>query len=111
MVSKSDSISRRLTSLMKEKKMTLAMASKVSGIAKSTIQSWRTGSSPTDFEGLKKLADSLGVSLEFVLTGEDSKQNNGKEITLAEAFQCEEPLFDGFCKVSITRLIPRDKKK
>ncbi len=66
-----ESFSARLDELMQERKMTLRQAEVTCGVPKSTIQDWKSGIAPTDFDGVRKLAAALGVSFSFLLTGAD----------------------------------------
>lgn len=46
-----------------------AAAAKAAGVAKSTLQNWIEGKSDPSFEGLVKLANAAGVSVEWLATG------------------------------------------
>ena len=54
-----------LTSLMKEKKITVREAANIAGVAKSTIDNWRSGAMPEDFLAVKKLAKALLAILQM----------------------------------------------
>ncbi len=107
---KSDSsFSNRLVALMTERGLTLRDAAKISGVSLSTVQSWRSGSIPHDWMAVKKLADTLGTSLSYLLTGIDEARS-GMIPSVSQVFGDGGLLFDGFAKITIQRLIPKDKK-
>lgn len=98
-----------LNRLMTEKNISVRRAADMAGVSPSTVNSWRSGSAPTDFKAIRKLAKGLRVSFEFLLTGESEIRS--AEISLTEIFEEESPIFDGYARISIKRLIPRAKKE
>ena len=103
---KKNPFSRILTSVMKEKGVTVRRAAKMAGIGTSTIDSWRSGALPQDYLAVKKLAKGLGISMSFLLTGED--ESRPEEIpTISEVFESGEVMFDGYAKIIVHRLVPR----
>ena len=101
---------RILTSLMKEKKITVKEAAKIAGVAQSTISDWRAGATPEDYLAVQQLANELGVSLSFILTGQDDVVENTAP-SVAEVFEEGDYLFNGYAEIVIKRLIPRNEKK
>lgn len=101
--------SKNLTSLMEEKKMTLKKASQIAGVGISTNNSWRSGALPEDYNVVKKLAKFLGVSLSFILTGEDDSRSSGPP-AINEVFQKGDELFNGYALIKVLKLIPRSDK-
>lgn len=97
--------SMRLSNLLTESGLTVKEAASICGTGTSQIQSWKSGTLSTDYAALSKLAEHLGITLEYLLTGENKTQPGIKEI-----FQNGELLFDGFLKVRIERMIPRKTK-
>lgn len=93
---------------MAERKMTLRQAAKIAGVSASTIDDWRSGTTPADYIGVRNLANELGISFEFLLTGQKPIANH-QIMSIAEAFQDGGALFDGYAKITIQRLIPRKK--
>lgn len=85
--------------------------SKATGIATSTLSDWKNGKSIPKTEKLKKIAEFLGCSLEYLTTGEESETYylNEETKTLAQ-FYFDNPeyriLFDASRKVK-----PEDLKK
>ncbi len=60
--------------LLSEKGITAYRVAKETGIPQSTFTSWKNGVySPKD-EKMKKIADYLGVSVEYLRTGQDQKE-------------------------------------
>lgn len=101
--------SRILITLMDEKKITVRKAAEMAGVGASTINSWRSGALPENYKAVKRLANALGVSLSFLLTGEDETRSD-QHASVSEVFSEDEVLFNGYAKISIQRLIPRSKK-
>jgi transcriptional regulator with XRE-family HTH domain len=98
-----------LTRLLKERGLTLTQASTKSDVPMATLSGWKNGQSPEDFIAVQKLAHALGVSLSFLLTGvDDTPSKHTPSIT--EVFEDGGELFDGFAKITITKLIPKKKQ-
>lgn len=85
-----------LKRLMKESGETLISLSKSTGVPKSTISEWLSNRSPNPVQAVK-VANALGVSLHYLLFGEDDAQ---------EAFQkiMKEDFFKGTFEISIKRV-------
>ena len=92
---------------MKEKKITVREAANIAGVAKSTIDNWRSGAMPEDFLAVKKLAKALNVSFSFLLTGQDEDSELSPSIT--QVFEDGPDFFEGYAHITIKRLIPRKK--
>lgn len=100
---------KNLIAIMEEKSISIRKAAELSGVGASTINSWRSGSAPEDYLAVKKLAKALGVSFSFLLTGEDDSRPQ-EDISISEVLEDGGMLFDGFAKITVQRLIPRNKK-
>lgn len=98
-----------LRSLMTEKKMSVRLAAEAAGVGVSTVDNWRAGALPEDYVAVKRLAKSLGVSLSFILTGEDEIRDVNQLASVTEVFDDGGALFDGYAKITIQRLLPRKK--
>lgn len=96
-----ENFTKRLIDLMKDKKMTVRAAAEYAGVAPSTLQSWRSGTQPTDFQALRRLCKHLDVSLSYLLTGEDDN------ISPDQFLQVDDTFFEGYALVSIKKLIPK----
>lgn len=85
-----------LKRLMKENGETLISLSKSTGVPKSTISEWLGNRSPNPVQAVK-VANALGVSLHYLLFGEDDAQ---------EAFQkiMKEDFFKGTFEIAIKRV-------
>lgn len=62
--------------LLGEKGVTAYKVGKETGIASSTFTDWKTGRSVPKQEKLQKIADYFGVSLNYLMTGSDSKYSD-----------------------------------
>jgi len=67
-------INKVLKTLMKESGETLASLAKATSVPKSTISEWLGNRSPNLIQAVK-VANHLGVSLHFLLFGEDDKHD------------------------------------
>ena len=94
---------------MTERGMTIRQAGEIAGVAPSTVDDWRAGALPADYAAVKRLARGLGVTLSFILTGEDDARVASHPLNITEVFDDGGPLFDGYAKITIQRLIPRKK--
>lgn len=59
--------------LLNEKGVTAYKVGKATGIAGSTFTDWKSGRSVPKQEKLQKIADYFGVSLDYLMTGKDSR--------------------------------------
>ncbi len=98
-----------LSSLMEEKNIGVREAGKIADVGASTIMSWKSGALPEDYLAVKKLAEGLGTTLSYILTGEDDARTDGPP-AIAEVFSDGGSLFDGYAKITIQRLLPKTKK-
>ena len=91
---------------LKEKRgITLKDMARIAECAPSTIHAWSTGSSPCEsMMSLKRLCDHTETSLSLALSGEEQK--NYYSPGVATGF-LEEPFFEGYAKILITKLIPK----
>lgn len=63
-------LSNQLKALLKEKDMTVAQLSRACSVSQKTISDWLISNrSPRNLSHLKKVADQLGVSVDFLLFG------------------------------------------
>ena len=60
-----------LVQAMSDHQMTVREAAQAAGVAISTVQNWRSGHQPTNFDAVQKLAWALGLSLSYLLTGRE----------------------------------------
>lgn len=97
----------RLSSILKEKEISLRGCASIAKVSPSVISSWLSGASPSDFLAVKRLCNELDISFTWLLTGE--KENKEHKATLAELYE-EVPYFDGLARIRIDRLIPTQKE-
>ena len=95
-----------LVTLMEEKQLGVREAARKAGVSPSTIVSWRSGSHPEDYLAVKRLARALGVTLSFLLTGEEEGSRDVAP-SIAEVFSDGGMVFDGYARIRIERLIPK----
>ena len=70
--------------LLKEKGLTAYRVSKETGVTQSTLSDWKRGRSTPKTDNMKKIADFLNVSVEYLMTGEDTpttEVNSATELT------------------------------
>jgi transcriptional regulator with XRE-family HTH domain len=97
--------SKILCDLMDKRGVKISEAAKVAGVSISTISDWKTGSTPQDMFAVKKLAKHLGVSLEYLLTGEDTQnQSYVENKKLEDLFEIGDSLYEGIAKISIQKI-------
>ena len=94
-----------LKSVMEERNLTVRAVAEMAGVNGSVIQSWLTSANPHDLKAVAKLAQALGMNFKGLLLGEEETVNAAT--TIGELFT-EQEWFDGICKVSIKRLVPRN---
>lgn len=85
-----------LKKLMKESGETLASISKATGVPKSTISEWLGNRSPNPVQAVR-VANHLGVSLHFLLFGQDDSQEPLQKIM-------KEDFFKGTFEICIKRV-------
>lgn len=102
--------SKILKSLMKEKNLTIRAVANIAEVSPSTINDWQSGATPENYLAVKKLAKELGVSFSFLLTGEEDTSDQRPSPSVTEVFDNGGAIFDGYAKITIERLVPRDKK-
>ena len=83
------------------------LSKKTAEIAKtspSVIQGWKDGAAPSEtVSNFKMLCNHFGFSLSFALTGDyDEIQDDP-----LQHFYLEDPLFDGYARIKIMKLIPK----
>lgn len=91
-----------LKRLMNEQGETLVSLAKVSGVPKSTISEWLGNRSPNPVQAVK-VANYLGVSLHYLLFGEDDAQDPIQKIM-------KEDFFKGTFEISIKKVNIRGKE-
>lgn len=67
--------------LLKKYEVTAYKVSKETGVSQSTLSDWKRGISTPKNDKLQKIANYFGVSLTYLLTGEDDEKINKPTIT------------------------------
>lgn len=101
---------RILTQLMTERKVGVRAMAEACGCSASSITDYRNGVAPTDFKLVSRMANELGVSLAFLLTGKEDSNSNTRSPSVAEVFDDGGPLYDGYARIIVQRLIPREEE-
>lgn len=99
---------RRLANVLKEKAISQKQAARAVKVSPSVLNGWLAGASPNNFNKVKQLADYLGVSFTWLLTGESD--GNKHHPSLEDLFEAE-PFFQGNVKITIEKLLPKAKRK
>ena len=85
-----------LQALMKKQGETLAGLSKSTGVPKSTLAEWQNGRTPNPVQAVK-VANYLGVSLHFLLFGQDDAEEPLQKVM-------KEDFFKGTFEISVKRV-------
>lgn len=81
--------------LCKKKGVTAYRIGKETGIATSTFTDWKKGRSTPKQDKLKKIADYFGVTVEYLMTGEESTlsdENALLDVHISEDFELKETI-------------------
>lgn len=100
---------KNLKQLMKEHKLTIRKAAQVAGVSQGTIGDWQSGTAPTNYAAVLRLARFLNVPLVWLLTGEQEQISltpRVEDVLLEGAL-----IFDGIAKIQIQQLIPKKGTK
>jgi|GEM_PF-601132 len=82
----------------KKQGITLSDIARRAKVGRTTLQDWTTGSQPK-VEHLKKVSAALGLSIHYLLFGEEDPQaNEGKSLVVLE------DLFSGDIRISIQKI-------
>lgn len=79
--------------LLQERGITAYKVSKETGVTQSTLSDWKRGRSTPKTDNMKKIADYLGVTVDYLMTGEESRDYSAELAsvdTLAAHFEGEE---------------------
>ena len=96
-----------LRRLVDEKGLSILGLAKSTGIPKSTLADWLNGSTPSDLHALKKLADTLGVTMAYLATGEKDMVHT-PVTELIDLFDFSEEQ-NGIYRVVFQRLLPKTR--
>ena len=90
-------IGSTLKTLLKQRRMTLKEVSKQTGVPSSTLSEWLNNRSPKNPDQTRKVAQYLGVSLHYLLFGEEDSQEPITKIM-------KEDFFSGVFEINIKRV-------
>lgn len=62
--------------LLNERGVTAYKVSKETGVTQSTLSDWKRGRSTPKTDNMKKIADYFGVSIDYLMTGKESNDEN-----------------------------------
>lgn len=79
--------------------MTARAAAKSAGCPQSTLSGWIHGATPTNFHHAKRLAEVLGVSFSYLMTGEADAPLDPREVMVGG-----ETVIDGIMEVKVRRV-------
>lgn len=89
-------IGKVLTGLMKQEKgMTFKKLSEATGVSASTLKSWSSNIEPKSTIQMKRVSDYFGVSITYLLFGEDENMSHNLEQILTEK------VFSSWAKITI----------
>jgi transcriptional regulator with XRE-family HTH domain len=88
---------------MRQKPVSARALSKATGVPQSTVSHLLSGRSSQKPEHLLALARYFGVSLEYLIFGEDQQANQLESILTEE-------VFTGWLKVRVERVVPTKKR-
>jgi transcriptional regulator with XRE-family HTH domain len=94
-------LDKKLKALLKSKNMSVTELAKATGVPKTNIQQWMTGSSPNIVQA-DKVAAYFGISLEELVF--DRKPKNSIEEIFSEAL-----IHTGHYKIQITKLTKKEE--
>lgn len=97
---------RILTQVLKDRGITQRQAAALCSVAPSVINQWTSGSQPLDLGAVLTLSKALGISFQFLLTGEEPgpAPKPVAEIPLDELFEESPTEFSGIYRIEAKRL-------
>lgn len=95
---------KTLKTVLRQKAKTTGDLAKEINVSPKTINDWLTGRTPRDLDAVKRCAEYLGVSVHFLLYGEDDRSN------LIEQVLEKTELHTGLYEISIRKVSPKSKR-
>lgn len=90
-------IGKVFTQIIKDRRLTLKEISQAAGVPASTLAEWQSNRTPKNPTQVRAVANYLGVSLHFLLFGEEDQQEPIQKIL-------KEDIFQGTFEISIKRV-------
>ncbi len=100
----STQIGKVFSQIIKERRFTLKEISKVTGVPATTLAEWQANRTPKNPSQVKAVAKFLGVSMHFLLFGEEDSEEPTSKLL-------REDIFSGTFEISIRRIKITDTKK
>jgi transcriptional regulator with XRE-family HTH domain len=98
-----------LKRIMDERNLTVRAIAVMAGVKQpSVVMSWLSNANPHDLQAVARLAKALDLGFKELLLGE-TDTNIKRTITVEDLFD-ETDFFEGICKISIQRLVPKKGK-
>ena len=84
-----DATLERILELMKEKRMTAYAMEDILGVPHGSFSNWKRGKGKSFYEHIDRIADQLGVTIEFLIRGDENTQYalTRQETVLVEGFR------------------------
>ena len=98
-----ENFGKRLSRLMKKEGMSIRAAAKMAEVPASTLSGWTANTLPSDFKAVKRLSEHLGVSLTYLLTGEEDTLRGNIQFIPENK---KEEVYSGLLEVSIKKVRP-----
>lgn len=95
-----------LKALLAERRVSQRQAAKAAGVSPATINGWISGVSPEDYLSVQRLAEFLGTTMSYLLTGKNEAYRLDQQPTLTELFS-EGIKVSGIYRIQVTQLVPR----
>ena len=96
-----------LRKIMSERNLTLREIGELAGVGISVVESWLSKSNPHDLVAVGRLSEKLGVPFKKLVLGANDPVD--PSLTIDEMYD-ENDLIEGLCRVSIKRLVLKNKK-
>lgn len=93
---------------MEERRLDVQQIAKLANVSRSVVNDWLKGSNPHDLLAVADLAKALGVPFKSLLLGLTDEQAGLQSV---HELYDEVEFFGGLCRVSITKLVPRNARK
>lgn len=97
-----------LSSLMKERRLTVKEVAALANVAPSVVQNWIEGKTPYDLYAVDRLSQKLGVPFKKLLLG--VSETIDAPTAISDLFDATD-FFDGLARIKIERLTPKKQKE
>ena len=94
---------KTLKTVLRQKAITTGELAREINVSPKTINDWLTGRTPRDLDAIRRCAEYFGVSVHFLLYGEDDRRN------LIEEILEKTELHTGLYEITVRRVSARKK--